>query len=164
MRLIQQIGEWLDARLQLAASLRETAEHPVPAKPRAGSTFSAAPPWLFFQPFPSEPVWPRWTIPLYLFFGMMPGGGLGAFLCFDDRVLYPAYAVAPNLFGMAPLADQAFAGALMWVGTFAYLIPTIVITMQLLSIRGQYYPEQERTTLRDVIAAPLDEDPSDARF
>jgi ubiquinol-cytochrome c reductase cytochrome b subunit len=30
MRLIQQIGEWLDARLQLAASVRETAEHPVP--------------------------------------------------------------------------------------------------------------------------------------
>jgi ubiquinol-cytochrome c reductase cytochrome b subunit len=30
MRVIQQIGEWLDARLQLAASLRETAEHPVP--------------------------------------------------------------------------------------------------------------------------------------
>jgi len=121
--------------------------------------------WPVIQPFPSQPVWPRWTIPLYLFFGMMPGGGLGAFLCFDDRVLYPAYAIAPNLFGMAPLADQAFAGALMWVfGTFAYLIPTIVITMQLLSVRGQYYPGQERTTLRDVIAAPLDEDPSDARF
>jgi len=30
MRLIQQIGDWLDARLQLAASLRETTEHPVP--------------------------------------------------------------------------------------------------------------------------------------
>jgi ubiquinol-cytochrome c reductase cytochrome b subunit len=30
MRLIPQIGDWLDARLQLAASLRETAEHPVP--------------------------------------------------------------------------------------------------------------------------------------
>jgi ubiquinol-cytochrome c reductase cytochrome b subunit len=30
MRLIQQIGDWLDARLQLAASVRETAEHPVP--------------------------------------------------------------------------------------------------------------------------------------
>jgi ubiquinol-cytochrome c reductase cytochrome b subunit len=27
---IQNIGNWLDARLQLAASLRETAEHPVP--------------------------------------------------------------------------------------------------------------------------------------
>src|ERR1700686_855949 len=30
MRLIKSIGEWLDARLQLAASIRETAEHPVP--------------------------------------------------------------------------------------------------------------------------------------
>ena len=30
MRMIQQVGEWLDQRLQLAASLRETAEHPVP--------------------------------------------------------------------------------------------------------------------------------------
>jgi ubiquinol-cytochrome c reductase cytochrome b subunit len=30
MRLIQQIGDWLDARLEIAASLRETAGHPVP--------------------------------------------------------------------------------------------------------------------------------------
>jgi ubiquinol-cytochrome c reductase cytochrome b subunit len=32
MRLIDSIGEWLDARLQLAASIRETAEHRVPSK------------------------------------------------------------------------------------------------------------------------------------
>jgi len=30
MRLIQSIGKWLDARLQLGASIRETAEHSVP--------------------------------------------------------------------------------------------------------------------------------------
>jgi ubiquinol-cytochrome c reductase cytochrome b subunit len=30
MRLIASIGEWLDARLQLGSSIRETAEHPVP--------------------------------------------------------------------------------------------------------------------------------------
>ena len=30
MRLIQSIGDWLDARVQLAASIRETAEHRVP--------------------------------------------------------------------------------------------------------------------------------------
>jgi len=30
MRLIASIGEWLDARLQLGATIRETAEHPVP--------------------------------------------------------------------------------------------------------------------------------------
>src|SRR6202795_3197258 len=30
MRLIKSIGEWLDARLQLGTSIRETMEHPVP--------------------------------------------------------------------------------------------------------------------------------------
>src|ERR1700745_918977 len=30
MRLIESIGEWLDARLQLGTSIRETMEHPVP--------------------------------------------------------------------------------------------------------------------------------------
>src|SRR5713101_2944916 len=30
MRLIAQIGEWFDRRLQLAAPIREVAEHPVP--------------------------------------------------------------------------------------------------------------------------------------
>ena len=32
MRLIQLIGDWLDARLQVGATLRETAEHPVPRR------------------------------------------------------------------------------------------------------------------------------------
>src|SRR5712664_1252903 len=30
MRLIKSVGEWLDARLQLGSSIRETMEHPVP--------------------------------------------------------------------------------------------------------------------------------------
>ena len=30
MRLIEQIGDWLDLRLQLGSSIRETIEHPVP--------------------------------------------------------------------------------------------------------------------------------------
>src|ERR1700729_1010403 len=30
MRLIKSVGNWLDARLQVGATLRETAEHPVP--------------------------------------------------------------------------------------------------------------------------------------
>ena len=30
MRVIEQLGEWFDARLQLGSTLRETAEHPVP--------------------------------------------------------------------------------------------------------------------------------------
>jgi ubiquinol-cytochrome c reductase cytochrome b subunit len=30
MRIVQKVGDWLDQRLQLGASIRETAEHPVP--------------------------------------------------------------------------------------------------------------------------------------
>ena len=90
--------------------------------------------WPVVQPYPSKPIWPRWTIPIYLFFGMMPCGVLGAFLCFSDRVVYPGYLGAPNIFGMTPLDDQVFAGALMWVfGTFVYLIPAVIITAKLLS-------------------------------
>jgi hypothetical protein len=54
----------------------------------------------------------------------MPCGVLEAFLCFSDDVGYPVYATAPNVFGMIPLNDPVFAGALMWVfGTFVYLYP-----------------------------------------
>ena len=64
----------------------------------------------------------------------MPCGVLGAFLCFSDRVVYPAYSAAPNIFRMTPSDDQVFAGALMWVfGTFVYLVPAVIITVKLLS-------------------------------
>ena len=90
--------------------------------------------WPVVLPFPSNAQWPRWSIPLYLFLGTLPGGALGAFLVFCDRVLYPSYVSAPPLFSVAPLEDQVIAGALMWVfGTIVYLIPAILVTVQLLS-------------------------------
>jgi cytochrome c oxidase assembly factor CtaG len=86
------------------------------------------------QPFPSEPRWPRWSIPLYLFLGMFPSGALGAFLAFCDRVLYRSYREAPHLFSLSPLTDQILAGSLMWVlGIFVCLIPAVAITFELLS-------------------------------
>jgi cytochrome c oxidase assembly factor CtaG len=90
--------------------------------------------WPVVLPFPSATRWPRWSIPLYLFLGTLPGGALGAFLVFLDRVLYPSYAAAPRLFGLSPLEDQVVAGAFMWLlGMFAYLIPAILIAIQLMS-------------------------------
>lgn len=59
--------------------------------------------WPVVQPFPSEARWPRWSIPVYLFLGMLPGGALGAFLTFCDRVLYHSYHGAPSIFGITPL-------------------------------------------------------------
>jgi putative membrane protein len=90
--------------------------------------------WPVIQPFPSVARWPGWSIPLYLFLGTLPGGALGAFLTFCDRVLYPTYANAQVIFHLSPLEDQVFAGALMWVfGTFAYMGPAVILTVRLLS-------------------------------
>jgi len=90
--------------------------------------------WPVIQPFPSVARWPGWPIPLYLFLGTLPGGALGAFLTFCDRVLYSSYASAPRIFDIPPIEDQVFAGALMWVfGTFVYMVPAVILTVQLLS-------------------------------
>jgi len=97
--------------------------------------------WPVIQPWPSVARWPGWSIPLYLFIGMMANDALSAFLAFCDRVLYPSYASASPLFAISPLDDQALAGALMWVfGSFVYLIPAVAITLQMLSPHGSYRP------------------------
>ena len=97
--------------------------------------------WPVVQPWPSVARWPRWSIPLYLFLGMMANDALSAFLAFCDRVLYPSYAAASRLFAISPLDDQALAGAVMWVfGSFVYLLPAVVITVRLLSPNGSYLP------------------------
>ncbi len=97
--------------------------------------------WPVVQPWPSVAKWPRWSIPLYLFLGMLANDALSAFLAFCDRVLYPSYAGASRLFPISPLDDQALAGALMWVfGSFVYLLPAVVITVRMLSPYGSYLP------------------------
>ena len=107
--------------------------------------------WPVILPFPSAARWPRWSMPLYLFLGTLPGGALGAFLVFLDRVLYPSYASAPLLLGMSPLEDQVVAGALMWIsGTIAFLIPAILITVQLLSPREVGRRRERQVTLRGI--------------
>jgi putative membrane protein len=77
---------------------------------------------------------PRWSLALYLFLATLPCDILSAFLVFCNRLVYPFYESTPDLFGLPPLEDQEYAGALMWLWvTFAYLIPAIAITVQLLS-------------------------------
>jgi putative membrane protein len=109
--------------------------------------------WPAVLPFPSSATWSRWSIPVYLFFATLPGGALGAFLTFCDRVLYPSYATAPRLFGISPLEDQVIAGALMWVfGTFVYTVPAVVITVRLLSPQDVPVQKQGALGLRRIIA------------
>jgi putative membrane protein len=97
------------------------------------------------QPWPSHTIWPRWSIPLYLFFAMLPCDVLSAFLAFSDRVVYPAYLSAPRHFGLSAIQDQECAGAIMWLSvTLAYAIPAAIITVKLLSPTSQILPERYR--------------------
>lgn len=99
--------------------------------------------WPVIQPFPSQPRWSPWSIPIYLLLAMFPGSALGAFLAFYDRVLYPSYVTAPQIFSMTPLTDQILAGVLMWVsGIFIFGLPVVLITLRLLS------PVSESTRFR----------------
>src|ERR1700686_4037576 len=97
---------------------------------------------LFWLPIvrtrPREAKGPQWSLsmfmPLYLFLGTLPCDILSAFLTFCGRVVYPRYVSTAGVGNLSPLQDQECAGALMWVWvTFAYLIPAVVITMQILS-------------------------------
>ncbi len=90
--------------------------------------------WPVVQPWPSIVKWHRWFVPLYLFLATIPCDALSAFLTFCGRVVYPTYASSPQLLNNSALRDQELAGAMMWVWvTFAYLIPAVVIAMQILS-------------------------------
>jgi putative membrane protein len=89
---------------------------------------------LFWWPVIHPGFASRWSIPLYLFFATLPCDALSAFLAFCGRVVYRPYLTAGGHFGLSALEDQALAGALMWVTvTFAYLVPALMLTAQLLS-------------------------------
>ena len=93
--------------------------------------------WPVVLPWPAVQRWPRWALPLYLFLATLSCDALSAFLAFSGRVAYPHYLLHPAP-DVSPLADQAAAGALMWfVVTVAYLLPAILISLQLLSPRRQ---------------------------
>jgi len=99
--------------------------------------------WPVVQPWPSVARWPRWCIPLYLFLATLPCDALSAFLAFCDRVVYSSYLATPRHFDISSLQDQQCAGALMWAcATFVYLIPAVLVTIQILSVDGSHPTQQ----------------------
>jgi putative membrane protein len=93
--------------------------------------------WPIVRPWPTLAEGTRWLGPLYLFLATLPCDALSAFLTFCNRIVYPHYLSVHPLFGLLPLADQAAAGALMWVWvTFVYLVPAGFVIMRVLSPQG----------------------------
>ena len=101
--------------------------------------------WHVVQPWPSRGYWPRWAMIPYLLLADLQNTILAAFLSFYDRVAYPTYASAPR-FGLSPMADQATAGAIMWVpGSVAFLVPAALIAVQFLSPKGLARPSSRQS-------------------
>ena len=112
--------------------------------------------WPVVQPWPSTTRWPRWSIPLYLFFATLPCDTLSAFLAFYDRLVYPSYLSAPELLTTSPLQDQECAAALMWVCvTIIFLVPAVVVTIQILSPQSADLPAQTWPVLTRIVDQPL---------
>ena len=94
--------------------------------------------WPIVQPWPSRYSFSRWLLLPYLLGADIVNTGISALLCFSGRVLYPSYAEQSRIFAISPLADQAAAGALMWVfGSIVFLVPAMYITIRQLSSPGR---------------------------
>jgi ferredoxin len=100
-----------------------------------------------------------WAMIPYLVLADMVSTGLSAALSFSDHVLYPSYQLAPRLWSISALDDQAAAGAIMWVpGSIAFLVPAVILGMQALeSGRTKRIPSIPRVKVRRIpVRAPWD--------
>jgi Cytochrome c oxidase caa3 assembly factor (Caa3_CtaG) len=99
-----------------------------------------------------------WSMALYLFLATLPCDILSGFLVFCNRLVYPFYLSTPHLFSLLPLQDQESAGALMWVwATFAYLIPAVAITLQILSPSNMQSPRPMQATQHRIAGRSLND-------
>jgi putative membrane protein len=113
--------------------------------------------WPVVQPWPSAARWPRWSVPLYLFCATLPCDVLSGFLAFCDRVVYSSYLSAPQALGITPVQDQECAAALMWVCvTLIFLIPAVVVTLEILSPQRGHLSDETWTQLQGIPDQSLD--------
>jgi cytochrome c oxidase assembly factor CtaG len=83
---------------------------------------------------------------LYILAATFPTVALGFTIAVTDRLLYPHYAAGPRLWGLSPLDDQAFGGAIMSEGGMMLLIPLLVL------INQWFNEEERRSRLRESMA------------
>jgi cytochrome c oxidase assembly factor CtaG len=81
--------------------------------------------------------WPpaKWV---YLLVAAPPSYVLGSVLWASSSVWYPFYSEAPRLWGLSALADQRYAGMLMWIQGWMYIMTSMIVFFT------WYDPEQEQ--------------------
>ncbi len=89
--------------------------------------------WPVVEVWPAHSHAPNWAMIPYLILADLVNTGLSAFLVFSKDVVYPTYALAPRLWGISALGDQAVAGGIMWVpGSIVFLVPAVAVAMKAL--------------------------------
>jgi cytochrome c oxidase assembly factor CtaG len=85
------------------------------------------------RPWPAKKQRIGWMLLPYLVSADFVNTGLSAFLAFCGRPVYGYYVIHPNPFGVSLLQDQVLGAVIMWIfGSMVFLIPAMLITMQLL--------------------------------
>jgi putative membrane protein len=84
--------------------------------------------WPVLSPLPELPRLPDGPLLLYLFANEVFQDPVVALITFASHPLYPAYATAPRIWGISPLADQQLGGILMKVGAMVSLGPALWLT------------------------------------
>src|SRR3982751_215413 len=84
--------------------------------------------WPILSPLPELP---RLSYPgqmMYLFLMTIPMSIISVYIVYADGILYPAYASAPRIWRIAPMADQMMGGLIMWIpgGLFFFAIISVV--------------------------------------
>jgi len=83
--------------------------------------------WPLLSPLPELP---RLSYPgqmLYCFLMSIPMSIVAAYVSLADHVLYPAYAVAPRVWGLSPIDDQQLGGLIMWIPGAYFLIGVMTV-------------------------------------
>jgi len=97
--------------------------------------------WTILRPWPADPRPNNWGAIVYLALADVVMTLLSAFLAFCDRPVYSFYVDHPNPFLIPVLDDQVLGAVLMWVlGSFAFLIPAMLLTLRLLSPARHQHP------------------------
>jgi cytochrome c oxidase assembly factor CtaG len=98
-------------------------------------------------------------LPLYLFAATLPCDALSGFLAFCDRVVYVSYVSAHRLLKIPPLEDQQLAASLMWICvTIIFLVPAIIVTMQILAPQNSRLPETTWAEAGEIVSRPRSKD------
>ena len=86
------------------------------------------------RPWPTKAGGRGWNVVGYILLTESVNTLLCAFLAFCGRPVYSFYFTTRNPMGLAPVEDQSLGAVIMWVlGAFAFMIPAMGITIELLS-------------------------------